>query len=285
MQKLSLRQRALLVSDFCSKNDIEYLTYHVPVPRNEGRSLSDARSHKIASDLILATIMEAKMVHEECRFENKIVIVHHLPSVISLDEIPYLNKEHKFKILENAEKNLLDFYMRNSEYFGSFCTLTLENVFPKYFTNGNNYATANMFHPLEMIRLRNYGIKLTFDFSHYNIYSNYLSYGKDNLVGDLDRQIYGMNAPSWNECIDLFADSLIQLHINNGKGTDFSGEGMNLLEGEIPIIAILRYIEYGRREGGVVQATVELKEGHLYNGKHQAGAAEWLLVNAMDIFY
>jgi hypothetical protein len=38
MESLSLKQRAPLVSNFCSKNDIEYLTYHDPVPRNEGRA-------------------------------------------------------------------------------------------------------------------------------------------------------------------------------------------------------------------------------------------------------
>jgi hypothetical protein len=49
------------------------------------------------------------MVHEECGFKSKVVIVHHLPSVISFGEIQYLNKELKYKTLENAEKHLLDF--------------------------------------------------------------------------------------------------------------------------------------------------------------------------------
>jgi hypothetical protein len=39
IERLSLKQRALLVSNFCYDNDIEYLSYHVPVPRNEGLGL------------------------------------------------------------------------------------------------------------------------------------------------------------------------------------------------------------------------------------------------------
>jgi hypothetical protein len=52
-----------------------------------------------------------------------------------------------------------------------------------------------------MIRLREYGIKVTLDLSHYQIYSNYMLYGTGNQVGDLDRQIYGTIIPSWKNCI------------------------------------------------------------------------------------
>ena len=46
---------------------------------------------------------------------------------------PYLNKELKYRILENAEGYLIEFYQRNSGYFDSSATLTIENVFPRYF--------------------------------------------------------------------------------------------------------------------------------------------------------
>jgi hypothetical protein len=299
MDRLSLKERALMVSNFCSKNEIEYLTYHVPVFRNEGQGLIDERTDKQADDSILATLNEAEMVFDEAGIEDKVAIVHHLPSVIGSDEIPHLNSYQKFQILENAERHLLDFYRRNSNYFSSFAIFTLENVFPKYFTTTENYATINMFHPIEMIRLREHGIGVTFDLSHYNIYSNYLTYGKGNLVGDLDRQIYGPRAPSWNECIDLFGNSLSQLHISGGKGADSSGEGLILTDGEIPVIAILTYIKYrnisngqvgyarthNARDDRVIRATIELKEGHLYGGKLQRTAVEWLLTNADNVFY
>lgn len=287
LEKLTLRHRAHLVSAFCSKHDIEFITIHVPIPRNEGQSLFNELSFEKANDSILVTLREAEIIHRECGFKNKIIIVYHLPSVISLFEISYLDKERKSRIVESAEGHLIDFCRRNTSYFSSFATLTIENVFPKYFTNGDGaYATVGMFHPLEMTRLRKYGVKVTFDLSHYNIYSNYLLYGKGNKVGDLERQIYGSRAPSWKECIDLFGDSLIQLHISDSRGADSTGEGLMLEEGEIPIISILRYIRYGDHEEKekLVQGTIELEGGHLYNCKLQRKAAEWLLVNTGSIF-
>lgn len=50
------------------------------------------------------------------------------------------------------------------------------------------------------------------------------------MIGDLERQIYGY-APSWNECIRIFGDSLVQLRINDAKGIDHPGEGLPLKEG------------------------------------------------------
>lgn len=77
-------------------------------------------------------------MHVKGGLKNKVVIVHHLPSVISSDEIPYLDRARKFEILERAEKDFLDF-MSNREYIKRFSTLTLENVFPKHFTNGKTH--------------------------------------------------------------------------------------------------------------------------------------------------
>lgn len=290
LKKLSLMQRANLVSKFCSKNDIEYLTLHVPISRNERLFLSsEDLSYEKANHLILDTVEEAEIIYRECGFKNKVVLVYHLPSIISCDKILYLNKELKFGILESAERHLVDFCRQYKDYFNSFAILTVENVFPKYFqsTEAGNYATVNMFHPAEMIRLRRYGIKVTFDLSHYNIYSNYLSREKENNVAEVDRQIYGSIAPSWYDCIDLLGDSLIQLHISDSKGTDASGEGLMLSEGEIPILEILRYIKYSSHwntERTHVRATIELKDGHLYHGKLQRKAVEWLLSNPQNIF-
>lgn len=73
----------------------------------------------------------------------------------------------------------------------------------------------------------------------------------------MDRQIYGSTSLSWNECVDLLGYSLAQLHINDGKGTN------------------------NRPIGG----TIELREGHLYNGELQRRTAEWLLANVGDVFY
>jgi hypothetical protein len=281
-----LRQRANIISSFCSKKDIEYITYHAPIPRNEGLHLKDERFYEKATNSLLSTLREAELVYDECGFKDKVVIVYHLPSEISLEEIPYLNEKMKFKILENAELYLRNFYEKNRSYFESFAALTVENAYPRCFTNGLNFSTINMFHPLEMIRLVKLGVKITFDLSHYSIYSSYLSYGRGNAVADLDRQVYGQTAPSWSQCIDIYGDSLRQLHINDGKGAYASGEGFMLGEGEIPIVSILQYLHDGisGNKERIVQGTIELVEGHLYNCKLQKRAVEWLLANTRGIF-
>ncbi|MGC1131859.1 MAG: hypothetical protein WA941_03465 [Nitrososphaeraceae archaeon] len=287
LEKSTPRDRARLVSSFCSKNDIEYVTYHAPIPRNEGQSLFDERSNEKANNSLLATLLEAELVHTECGLKDKVVIVYHLPSVIGFDESLYLNRELKFKILENSERELLGFQDKKCDYFDGFATLTVENVFPKYFTTaGTRYSTINMFHPSELIRLGKFGIGITFDFSHYNIYRGCLSTGDGNAILDLDKQIYGTAAPSWEEFIDVIGKSLRQLHINDGKGTYPSGEGLMLGEGEIPVVSILRHVHYGLLDEmeRIVQGTIELVNGHLYGGKLQKRALEWLLVNAEDIF-
>ena len=49
------------------------------------------------------------------------------------------------------------------------------------------------------------------------------------------------------------------------KGADFSGEGMNISEGVIPVIAILHKIAFGSDRGGHLQATIELRDGQNAN--------------------
>lgn len=88
------------------------LLYHVPTSRNEGQSISDERSFEKASNAIITTIKEAERVYEGCGLEDKVIVVYHLPSVISFDEIPYLNRDLKFKILDNAERCFLEFYQK-----------------------------------------------------------------------------------------------------------------------------------------------------------------------------
>jgi len=58
-----------------------------------------------------------------------------------------------------------------------------------------------------------------------------------------------------------------------------------LSEGEIPLTDILRYFGFGSSwEERHIQATIELKEGHLSHGKLQRKAMEWLLENTGTMF-
>jgi hypothetical protein len=107
-----------------------------------------------------------------------------------------------------------------------------------------------------------------------------LLYDKDNLIGNLDKELYGY-APSWKECLRILGDSLVQVHINDAKGIGESGEGLPLKEGEIPIVDILNNISSLDK---TIQGTIEITEGHLHNEKLQKQGADWLLTNIKDVF-
>lgn len=73
----------------------------------------------------------------------------------------------------------------------------------------------------------------------------------------------------------MLSKSLVQLHINDARGSDTAGEGLPLGEGEIPIVDILESITstVDRR----IRGTIEIKNGHLNNNHLQLEAADWLL--------
>ena len=125
-----------------------------------------------------------------------------------------------------------------------------------------------------------YGINTTLDLAHYQIYSNCLLYDKRNLIGNLDRELYGY-APSWKECIRILGNSLVQVHISDAKGTSYRGEGLPLKYGEIPIVDILNDISSLNK---TISGTIELTEGHLHKEKLQKKSADWLLRNIRNVF-
>ena len=59
------------------------------------------------------------------------------------------------------------------------------------------------------------------------------------------------------------------------------GEGLRLKMGEIPIVDILNNVN---SLGRVNQGTIEVGQGHLYKGRFQMEAAEWLLRHARHVF-
>lgn len=272
INKSTLAERANMIIDFCSKNDIQHLTYHTTIFEN-GENIWDERWQKRISNSISMTIQEAEKVHDSVDLKNDIVIVCHLTSFALISDLP-LTKKKKFEMKKKTEKVFLKLY-RSLEK--AHCIIALENLYPKYY---EKYAIVSPLHPLEITGLKKYGVKTTLDISHYHIYSNYLLQGDGNTVGDLDREIYG-HAPSWQECINMLADTLVQLHISDGNGYTSDGEGLPVGEGEIPISDILFRIAKLKQP---IQGTIELKDGHLHNAELQRKSAEWLLENAHSIF-
>ena len=279
IKKMTLSERTNIISSFCAKNEIEYLTYHAPIIMH---NIFDDRWRRRIIDSILITVKEAEKVFCDVSLRNKVIVVFHLMNFISIELLPTISKELKYKIMRKTQGAFLDFYNNNNKELNSqdvtrYCRLAVENTYPKHFLND---TILNLCHPFELIKYYKHGINTTLDLSHYQLYSNCLLYDKDNLIGNLDRELYGY-APSWKECIRILGDSLVQVHISDAKGIGESGEGLPLKEGEIPIVDILNNISSLDK---TIQGTIELTEGHLHNEKLQKQSADWLLTNIEDVF-
>jgi hypothetical protein len=276
IDKTTIAERAKNISSFCTKNEIDYLTYHIPILK---QNIYDNKWCKTITDSISNTIIETENVFYNASLKHKVIIVFHLTNYVPEEELP-ITKEIKYQMLKKTTEAFLAFNKSISDLVpdrGKHYILAVENSYPKYFLS---YATVNLSHPSELLAYNKFGIKTTLDFAHYQLYSNYLLYGRGNLIGDLDRQIYGY-PPSWKECIRILGNSLVQLHISDAKGIHHSGEGLPLKEGDIPIVDILNYIN---SLGRIIQGTIELADGHLHNGKVQKQSADWLLTNVRDVF-
>jgi hypothetical protein len=245
-------------------------------------NIFDVRWRRRIVDSILITVKEAEKVFCNVSLRNKVIVVFHLTNFISIELLSTISKELKYKIMRKTQEAFLDFYNNNNKELNlqdvtRYCRLAVENTYPKHFLND---TILNLCHPLELIEYSKHGINTTLDLSHYQLYSNCLLYDKDNLIGNLDKELYGY-APSWKECLRILGDSLVQVHINDAKGIGESGEGLPLKEGEIPIVDILNNISSLDK---TIQGTIEITEGHLHNEKLQKQGADWLLTNIKDVF-
>jgi hypothetical protein len=301
IEKMSTAERTNAVSSFCSKHELDYLTYHTPFLLNEANfscDYDDIKWHKKVADSILITIKEAEKVYSDASLKHKVIIVFHVNRFISKQNIPLLTKETKSKVLKKSVSSLIDYlytndansnddimsnlYQDENEQQQHCYLLAVENGYPKPFAN--SHQLIGFYHPTELVELNiKYKMKVTLDLSHYQIYSNYLLHGKGNAVGDLERKVYGSHLTSWKECINILGNSLVQLHISDAKGIDRSGEGLPIKEGEIDIVGILNQINSLEEGKKIIQGTIELKDGHLHHGKLQKQSADWLLTNARDI--
>jgi hypothetical protein len=270
MHDLPLEERVETVSRFCRDNNIEYLTYHAPI-LGPGDNIWEKEKKEKVKKAVRVTCEEAEIVCRQAGIASRAIVVFHLTSYVRKTQIPS-TKEEKMRLIERAERDFLALYKE----LETSCILAVENTYPRC-----KHAAANIgpFHPAELVRMKSFGIAATLDFAHYQLYSNYLAYGRGNAVGDLDRQLYGQ-APSWGECAEILGDSLVQLHISDAKGTEIEGEALQLGEGEIPVVDVLEAINSNR----VVRGTLELGGGHLNGATLQLEGTRWLLKNARHIF-
>lgn len=285
MAATSLSERVATVATFCARNEIEYMTYHCPIYQN-GENIWDDRWRQTVRSSILLTAREAEKVYSAAGLDHPVVVVAHLTNYVPLAALP-VTRESKFKMVEDTEREFLDLCRQEGLLDGARgCQAAVENSYPKY---SEEYASTSPFHPAELARLAACGVKTVFDISHFKLYSNYIDSGgmgsaPANQCGDLDREIYGGRAPSWQECIRILSESLVQLHISDARGTQESGEGLPLgggsTGGEIPVVQVLSDVASEmKKEKRTIQGTIELGEGHLYRGRLQLQSALWLVNN------
>jgi hypothetical protein len=274
VKKTTLAERAGMIADFFSRNEIEYLTYHAEIFEN-GKNIWDERYRGAIEESILQSIEEAELVCSQSGIRNDAVIVFHLTYYVPRSDLP-ITREKRLELQSRSEEAFLRFYEKEGIGRRKGIVMALENGYQKYYPR---FATAGPYHPKDIARLEKYGVKTVLDLSHYQLYANYIRYGRGNLLGDLDREIHG-GPPGWQECIDILSGSLVQLHISDARGFDPAGEGLDLGQGEIPIRQVLQSVHSLKR---TIRGTIELDNGHLDHGKSQLEAARWILDNAKDV--
>ena len=98
-------------------------------------------------------IKEIEKVVCNARLKNKVIIVFHLTNFISKESLPIITKEIKYKIMKRTQEAFFAFYNNenkdlNLQATTKYCTLAVENTYPKRFFN---YAILNLCHPGELI--------------------------------------------------------------------------------------------------------------------------------------
>jgi hypothetical protein len=112
IKKMTLSERTNIISSFCAKNEIEYLTYHAP---NIMHNIFDERWRQRIIDSILITVKEAEKVFCDVSLRNKVIVVFHLTNFISMELLPTISKELKYKIMRKTQEAFLDFYNNNNK--------------------------------------------------------------------------------------------------------------------------------------------------------------------------
>ncbi|MEW5839778.1 MAG: TIM barrel protein [Thermoproteota archaeon] len=296
MRRTSVAERAEMVSRFCARNDLEYLTYHAPVLA-PGCNLweKDEKKRERVIESLQLTAREAEMVSRQVALAAPPVVVFHLTSYVPLAQLPPTHGR-RIEMLQKAGAEFARLFgskekgddarpRRSSSY-----TFAVENTYPRLKSSGS-FGNIGPFHPAELARLAaDMKCGTTLDLAHYQLYSNYLKYGRGNRIGDLDRQAYGRRAPGWQECIETLGDALVQLHISDARGTTIDGEALPLGKasgGEIPVASVLQAVIDNNNNNDnkkVIQGTLELRNGHLDGARAQLESARWLLENARQVF-
>jgi len=89
MEKTSLAERANSVSSFCASNEIEYLTYHAPIIKE---NIYDKKWNQIIINSIVDTINESEKVASEVNI-RRVVIIFHLTNYVHTNGLELRKKQ------------------------------------------------------------------------------------------------------------------------------------------------------------------------------------------------
>lgn len=270
MDAVPIRNRASTVSKFCSQNEIRYLAYHAPI-LGRGQNVWEEQWREKVNESIAQTIREVEMIRKEVDLARA-VVVFHLTNYVHSSLLPRTWQE-KLQMYRKAAGELA----RSLADVEKSCILAVENTYPRL---DGSYANVGPFHPEDLAGMQDYGFGVALDLAHYQLYSNYLSRGRGNPAGDVDRERYVL-APSWDRCMEALAGSLVLLHISDARGLDVKGEGLPLGKGEIPVAAVLKAAD---QRDGILQGTIELNCGHVDGSRAQLDAARQLFRAVPGVF-
>lgn len=262
IEESSFEKRGETIIKAFQQHSLTSLVYHFPIKFPWG-DISEGKRFDLASEqgsyvfnLTEDTIKEAALVGQALNIKTEIPIVVHLFGFAASDKI---TKEERNKRLELGEKRLkelkeiADFFSKKS---GLRLIITRENNPPEH---GKVQGLLD-FHPQDIIRTADIGIKTCLDFAHLWLNMLYWKNGKGELPGvDLIKKLY--QNIDFEETVDLLTSSLNLIHLNDA-GPSFRQpfEGLEIGKGNFPHSFVIPLI-YSKLEKDII-GTYEMKYGH-----------------------
>jgi len=268
MESVPTEKRAELVIEYLKNSNIVYIAYHYPV-RSRWDSVAEAKNYDLAwgSDKIIElskeTIKEAVFVVHRLELDTIVPVNFHLFRFVEKDKVSREEKEKGLEIGEDSLIQLKNYANELCDEYGlvksgrPLIQITRENNPPDH-----GFADGLLdYHPLEIIRTKEYGIKNCIDFAHFQQYINYLRYGKGELSGvDLDKEYYPADI-DWEFAIETLKDNIILVHVNDAQGYRKEGEGLEVGMGEINYEKVLSLLQ--KLKNDEIIYTIEIKDGHI----------------------
>lgn len=264
IEEFSFEQRGKIIIDVFKKYSLNSLAYHFPLPpRLFLDDFSKCKRFDLTSEqgsyifnLTEDTIREAALVGQALNIKTEIPIIVHLFGLALSDKITEEERNKKLNLGEKRLKELkevADFFSKKS---GLRLIITRENSPPEH---GKVQGLID-FHPQDIIRTTDIGIKTCLDLAHLWLNMLYWKNGKGELLGvDLSKKLY--QNIDFEETIDLLKPSLNLIHLNDaGPSFHQPFEGLEIGKGNLPHSFVIPLICSKLKKD--IIGTYEMKYGH-----------------------